>query len=50
MTNREALLKFKEYCAKLRQRMLDSNPDLKRRIEEKESNLKKNNKVTTTEE
>lgn len=50
MTNREALLKFREHCAKLRQKMLEQNPDLKRRIEEKESKLKKDNKVTTTEE
>ena len=50
MTNREALLKFKEYCAKLRQEILERNSDLKRRMEEKESKLKEENKVTTTEE
>lgn len=50
MTNREALLKFKEHCAKLRQEMLEKNPDLKRRIEEKASKLEEKNKVTTTEE
>lgn len=50
MTNREALLRFREFCAKLRQEMLEKNPDLKRRIEEKESKLTEENKVTTTEE